>query len=161
MLFRSDPTEAGAEVARVVSLDAVVRQESARVGRRHGRIVHVEGTGGSVNIPPAALARAVGNLLENAVKFSPAGTPVEVRLEGGRVAVSDAGGGIDATDADRVWDRFYRSAGSRTLPGSGLGLAIVRQTVLAAGGEVFIVPRGTGGLDGPLPAVGFVLPTVG
>jgi len=156
----TDPSEAGAEPPRVLSLEAVVRQVAARVARRHGRPVDVDGTGASVLAPPVGLARAVGNLLENAVKFSPDGSPVSVRLDGGRVAVSDAGGGIDPADADRVWDRFYRSAGSRTLPGSGLGLAIVRQVITGAGGEVFVVPRAAGGTAGPPPAVGFVLPTV-
>jgi len=156
----TDPSEAGAEQPRVVSLDAVVRQVAGRVGRRHGRLVTVDGTGAAVLAPPVGLARAVGNLLENAVKFSPDGSAVSVRLDGGRVAVSDAGGGIDPADADRVWDRFYRSAGSRTLPGSGLGLAIVRQVVTGAGGEVFVVPRRADGVNGPPPAVGFVLPTV-
>jgi two-component system sensor histidine kinase MprB len=121
--------------------------------------VSVEGAGAAVLAPPAGLARAVRNLLENAVKFSPEGSPVSVRLDGGRVAVSDGGGGIDPADAGRVWDRFYRSARSRTLPGSGLGLAIVRQVVVAAGGEVFVVPRRADGSVGPEPAVGFVLPT--
>ena len=87
----TDPSEAGAERPRIVSLDTVVRQVAARVGRRHGRIVSVEGAGAAVLAPPAGLARAVRNLLENAVKFSPEGSPVSVRLDGGRVAVSDGG----------------------------------------------------------------------
>jgi len=149
-----------AEEPRPVSLDAVARQAAARVGRRHDRPIEVAGHGAMVSAPPLGLARAVSNLLENAVKFSPPGSPVIVRLDDGRLAVSDAGPGVAAADADRIFDRFYRSASSRTLPGSGLGLAIVRQVVQSAGGQVFVVPRPAQGAAGPVPAIGFTLPVV-
>ena len=71
--------------------------------------------------------RAVSNLLDNAVKWSPPGGRIEVRVSDGELAVRDHGPGIADADLPHVFDRFYRSAMARGLPGSGLGLAIVRQ----------------------------------
>ncbi|MGC0402344.1 two-component system sensor histidine kinase MprB [Streptomyces sp. SAI-126] len=85
---------------------------------------------------PAALERAVVNILDNAVKFSPEGGTVEVRLSGGVLTVRDHGPGIPAEELPYVFDRFWRSPGARALPGSGLGLSIVARTVQQAGGEV-------------------------
>jgi two-component system sensor histidine kinase MprB len=84
-----------------------------------------------------ALERAVSNLLDNAIKWSPAGAAVEVAvLAAGEVTVRDHGPGIDPDDLPRVFDRFYRSAAARELPGSGLGLAIVRRVAETHGGTV-------------------------
>ncbi|MFF4060894.1 sensor histidine kinase [Streptomyces sp. NPDC001668] len=85
---------------------------------------------------PAALERAVVNVLDNAVKFSPEGGTVEVRLSGGVLTVRDHGPGIPAEELPYVFDRFWRSPGARALPGSGLGLSIVARTVEQAGGQV-------------------------
>jgi two-component system sensor histidine kinase MprB len=85
---------------------------------------------------PERLTRAVGNLLDNAAKWSPPGGTVDVSVRDGEVVVRDRGPGIDAADLPRVFDRFYRSASARGLPGSGLGLAIVRQVAEAHGGQV-------------------------
>jgi two-component system, OmpR family, sensor histidine kinase MprB len=76
---------------------------------------------------PERVARAVSNLLDNAVKWSPPGGAVELTVADGEVAVRDHGPGFDPEDLPHVFDRFYRSASARSLPGSGLGLAIVRQ----------------------------------
>ncbi|GAA5079077.1 two-component system sensor histidine kinase MprB [Thermocatellispora tengchongensis] len=84
----------------------------------------------------ASLERAVVNLLDNAVKFSPRGGTVEVRLRAGRLTVRDHGPGVPPEDLPYVFDRFWRSPAARSLPGSGLGLAIVAQAVRDAGGEV-------------------------
>ncbi|MGH3517093.1 MAG: sensor histidine kinase [Haloechinothrix sp.] len=91
---------------------------------------------------PTALERAVLNLLDNAVKFSPPGGTVRVRLRplGDGTAVleiSDSGPGIADADLPKVFDRFYRSSEARTLPGSGLGLAIVKQAAERHGGQVY------------------------
>jgi two-component system sensor histidine kinase MprB len=85
---------------------------------------------------PARLERAVSNLLDNAVKHSPPGEPVEIRLHGGELTVRDHGPGISAEDLPHVFDRFYRGAEARGRPGSGLGLAIVRQVAGQLGGSV-------------------------
>ena len=75
------------------------------------------------------LSRAVGNLLDNARKWSPPGQSVSVTCKEGVVVVHDHGPGIAEADVPHVFDRFYRSAAARGLPGSGLGLAIVAQVV--------------------------------
>jgi len=85
---------------------------------------------------PDTLERAIGNLLDNAAKWSPAGGEVEVAVRGGELTVRDHGPGIDDADLPFVFDRFYRSASARGMPGSGLGLAIVRQVAEAHGGVV-------------------------
>jgi two-component system, OmpR family, sensor histidine kinase MprB len=93
---------------------------------------------------PATLERAIGNLLDNAAKWSPPGATVEVEARDGYVAVRDHGPGIDEEDLPYVFDRFYRARSARGMPGSGLGLAIVRQVAEAHGGEV-VAERATGG----------------
>ncbi|WP_020122946.1 HAMP domain-containing sensor histidine kinase [Streptomyces canus] len=85
---------------------------------------------------PAALERAVVNVLDNAVKFSPGAGTVEVRLSDGVLTVRDHGPGIPAEELPYVFDRFWRSPSARALPGSGLGLSIVARTVQQSGGEV-------------------------
>ncbi|MGC0339711.1 HAMP domain-containing sensor histidine kinase [Streptomyces sp. SLBN-8D4] len=85
---------------------------------------------------PAALERAVVNVLDNAVKFSPGAGTVEVRLSDGVLTVRDHGPGIPDEELPYVFDRFWRSPSARALPGSGLGLSIVARTVQQSGGEV-------------------------
>jgi two-component system sensor histidine kinase MprB len=81
-----------------------------------------------------SLERAVGNVLDNAVKWSPPGGVVEVSLADGELLVRDHGPGVQPEDLPLVFDRFYRASSARRLPGSGLGLAIVREAVEAHGG---------------------------
>jgi two-component system, OmpR family, sensor histidine kinase MprB len=85
---------------------------------------------------PHLLERAVMNLLDNAAKWSPPLGTVTVRLEGGSLTVTDEGPGISDADLPHIFERFYRSTESRTLPGSGLGLAIVQQTAHRHGGTI-------------------------
>ena len=85
---------------------------------------------------PASLERAIGNLLDNAAKWSPNGTEVDVQLSGGELSVRDRGPGIADSDLPHVFERFYRATSARGMPGSGLGLAIVRQVAEAHGGTV-------------------------
>jgi two-component system sensor histidine kinase MprB len=93
---------------------------------------------------PARFERAVTNLLDNAVKYSPPGEPVEIALSGVELTVRDHGPGISTEDLAHVFDRFYRGAEARGRPGSGLGLAIVRQVVRQHGGTV-AAERAAGG----------------
>ncbi len=85
---------------------------------------------------PDRMTRAVGNLLDNALKWSPDGAGVAVTCSRGEVTVRDHGPGIAPEDLPRVFDRFYRAKAARAQPGSGLGLAIVAQVVRAEGGTV-------------------------
>jgi signal transduction histidine kinase len=97
------------------------------------------------------LRRVAVNLLENAVKFSPDGASIVVRLsrEGDRIElrVFDEAETLDAPERERVFERFYRSQRSRSegVPGSGLGLAIVRWAVMLHGGTARAEPRATRG----------------
>jgi two-component system, OmpR family, sensor histidine kinase MprB len=105
----------------------------------------------------ATIERAVGNLLDNAAKWSPADGEVEVHVHEGEVIVRDHGPGIDDEDLPFVFDRFYRARSARGMSGSGLGLAIVRQVAEAHGGSVFAERAEGGGtrmtlrLNGRLP----------
>ncbi len=128
-----------------VDLAEVAEVVAERMRRRTGREVTV-----SVDAPslvpgrPAALERAVGNLVDNAAKFAPDG-PIEVHVVGARVEVSDRGPGFSPGEERRVFERFYRSDTARSAPGSGLGLAIVAQVVGAHGGRVVAGNRSGGG----------------
>jgi two-component system sensor histidine kinase MprB len=93
-----------------------------------------------VQADPDAVERAIGNLVDNAIKWSPPGGQVRVVVAAGEVAVSDEGPGIPAADLPFVFDRFYRSPTARALPGSGLGLAIVRQIAETHGGRITAEP---------------------
>ena len=94
---------------------------------------------------PARLERAVGNLIDNAVKYSPPESEVEIRLRGKELTVRDHGPGIAPEDLPHIFDRFYRGADARRRPGSGLGLAIVRQVAAQLGGAISAEPAPGGG----------------
>ena len=147
------------EPTQECDLTSLSELAAARVRRRTGRAISVVGDGSLVSCRPAAIDRAVLNLIDNAAKFSPVGSDdaslIEVEVEGGRLAVSDRGPGIPTEDLPHIFDRFYRSVASRSLPGSGLGLAIVRDIVESHGGTVFAESRRGGG-----STVGFTLPTI-
>lgn len=98
-----------------------------------------------VRAEPAALERAVVNILDNAVKFSPESGTVEVNLADGVLTVRDHGPGIAEDELPHVFDRFWRSPSARALPGSGLGLSIVARTVQQAGGQVTLSRANGGG----------------
>ncbi|HEY2957148.1 MAG TPA: HAMP domain-containing sensor histidine kinase [Actinomycetota bacterium] len=134
------------EPEQTVKLDALSERAADRARRRSGRSVLVDAEPAPVVAKPQQLLRAVGNLLENAVKFSPDGTPIELTVRPGRLQVRDHGPGIPAGDVPHVFDRFYRAVGARSLPGSGLGLAIVRQVVEDGGGSVHAANHPDGGV---------------
>ena len=118
-----------------VRLEDVVRAAVQRAERRGGRFdVRLEPA--LVRGEPERIHRAVSNLLDNAVKYSPQGARIDVELRDGVLSVRDRGPGFTPADLPHVFERFYRSAESRGLPGSGLGLAIVRQAAEAHGGWV-------------------------
>ena len=119
------------------------------------RSLTIESTPSHVLANEAMLERALTNLLGNANKFSAAGDPIEVVAGGGAVCVRDRGPGIPEADRALVFQRFYRSDVTRSMPGSGLGLAIVAQIVDRHEGETWVADAPGGGAE-----VGFRLPTV-
>ena len=104
---------------------------------------------------PDAIERALGNLVDNAVKWSPAGGTVRVSVtvcgDVAQAEVIDQGPGISAEDLPHVFDRFYRSAAARSKPGWGLGLSIVRQIADTHGGQASAHPTD------PEPGIGMRL----
>lgn len=103
------------------------------------------------------IARAVGNLLDNAVKWSPPAAVIEVTLHDGELTVRDHGPGFAQEDLPFVFDRFHRARAARAKPGSGLGLAIVRQAADAHDG---FVTAGNAPGGGALMRIGFGQATV-
>jgi two-component system sensor histidine kinase MprB len=119
-----------------VQLDDLVAGTVERAQARAPQVTFVTALSPTqVNADPVLLERAVSNLLDNAVKYSPDGAPIEVTVRGGEVIVADHGPGIADEDLPRVFDRFYRAATARSKPGAGLGLAIVREAAEAHGGR--------------------------
>jgi two-component system sensor histidine kinase MprB len=120
-----------------LQLDELVARAVDRAHRRApGLRFEIELQPYTISAAGARLERAVDNVLDNAVKWSPPGGTVEVKLAGAVLVIRDHGPGVDAADLPHVFDRFYRAAAARSLPGSGLGLAIVKQTVEDHGGLV-------------------------
>jgi two-component system sensor histidine kinase MprB len=133
-LARDEPL---AHVVETFDLAEVVDRAVARVRLRAPRAEFdvailpwwVHGESGAVE-------RAVTNLLDNAAKWGPSDGTITVRLANGTLTVDDQGPGIDPADLPHVFERFYRSRESRSMPGSGLGLAIVQQVVTRHSGSV-------------------------
>lgn len=144
-----------AEQAESLSLVELAQAVAARTQRRSGRDVTVTATDPRDFVGrPRQLERALGNLVDNAIKYSEANTPAEIVIDQTTVTVNDRGRGIPHDDLTRIFDRFYRAVDVRTEPGSGLGLSIVEEIVRSHGGEVFAHNREGGGA-----AIGFSLPS--
>jgi signal transduction histidine kinase len=102
------------------------------------------------------LSQAIANLLDNALKYAPAGAvTLSARRSGdvARVEVADSGPGVPPDRREAVFDRFVRLEGSRSTPGNGLGLSLVRAVAKLHGGEVWLEDNAPG-----LKAI-FILPT--
>lgn len=134
------------DVAQVID-DAVGRAQAA--AEHHCVRVTVHNESGDLHVVGShrQLVSAVANLLENAVKYSDAGSEVvvETRRQDGwiEIVVTDTGVGIPARDIDRIFERFYRvdRARSRDTGGTGLGLSIVRHVATNHSGEVTVQSR--------------------
>jgi len=100
-----------------------------------------------------SLERALGNLIDNAIKWSPSESTIVVSVVDRLITVENVGSEIDPADRGRVFDRFYRTADARSKPGSGLGLSIVKQVIDSHGGRVFVADAPPGAT-----AVGFEIP---
>ena len=124
------------ELDLAVVTDAVVRRHRRRTDCEIAAVL----TPTRVRVVPALLERAVSNLVDNAIKWSPAGGVVEVTVDEGEVRVRDHGPGIPEAEREKVFERFYRAESARSAPGSGLGLAIVKHVADNFGGEALVVP---------------------
>ena len=139
---------ARAEVAAGdVRLDELVADLVARAQRRANGAVTFDAAlePTLVRGEPERIGRAISNLLDNARKWSPDGTTVDVRLAGGELTVRDRGAGFADEDLPHVFERFYRARAARGMSGSGLGLAIVRQAAEAHGGSAAAANAPDGG----------------
>ena len=111
--------------------------------------IHCSGQG-QISADPALFERAVGNLVDNALRFTPENGSIQIALvehaKDFEIAVSDNGSGIAPEHLPRVFDRFYRAESSRGSDGAGLGLALVKSIVDLHGGTARIqseIGRGT------------------
>lgn len=139
------------QVIELVDLSEVLDSALTRVNRRRADVsFEVSSADWYLYGDPAALGRAVLNLLDNAAKWSPQDGRVRVRLapagaDLAELTVADSGPGIPEEDRAKVFERFYRSLQSRSMPGSGLGLAIVEQVVARHGGTIVAEESADGG----------------
>ncbi|MGZ5342023.1 MAG: sensor histidine kinase [Solirubrobacterales bacterium] len=129
-----EPSEQTA-IGEQISLDELAAAAVDRA-RRRARDLRFEQSlePATISGDPSRLDRAIANLLDNAIKWSPEGGEIEVTVKGGRVSVRDHGPGFAAEDLPRAFERFYRADEARGMPGSGLGLAIVRRIAEEHGG---------------------------
>ena len=134
-------------VENVVALhrETVARRDGHRAGGMHSLVLDVVGERFPVLGDAARLDQVVFNLIENALKFSPAGGEVRVGLHQRdgwhHLSVSDHGIGIPSCDLPRIGERFFRASNSAelTTPGTGMGFAIIQEIVQAHGGRLDIV----------------------
>lgn len=148
--------DAGVLVPNLRPLDA--RELAARVIDRHAAFAYergvvlalADGPAVALEADPLLLERALSNLVHNAVKLTPAGGRVEVRIDADHgeasIEVEDSGPGVPPEDRPRLFERFYRGDASRGREGgAGLGLAITRSIARAHGGDVSYRPARSGG----------------
>ncbi|HEY9868824.1 MAG TPA: DUF4118 domain-containing protein [Candidatus Obscuribacterales bacterium] len=134
------------------SMEELVGSALARLDRKlSGRQVnvHIPDEMPLVALDGLLIEQVLINLLENAVKYSPEGSPVDIRVESladqVAVEVADRGGGIAAGQEELIFDKFYRAPSERSPTGVGLGLTIARGIVKAHGGEIRASNRSGGG----------------
>ena len=134
--------EVNLEAVDVVALCERVRVDQDRVAEAHEVALEADGHGMTAVADPEKAEVALGNLVRNAIKFSPEGGRVKISVkESGRMAeisVTDEGVGIPADELEKIFERFYQvdRGETRSFPGSGLGLHITRELVHAMGGTV-------------------------
>jgi two-component system sensor histidine kinase KdpD len=128
--------------------------------RLGGRDIEIDVPSGlpHVSLDFVLMAQVMVNLLDNALKYSPAGTPIEVKArvrgEWLELSVADRGPGIPEEDLERIFDKFYRVSRPDGSSGTGLGLVISKGIVTAHGGRVWAENRPGGGTRRPLEQAG-------
>jgi two-component system, OmpR family, sensor histidine kinase MprB len=140
-----DPEEPhlGTEEVRLDEVAAAVVERA----RRRARALPIESSlePWLVRGDPSRLDRAIWNLLDNAIKWSPDGAGIEISLREGELRVRDHGPGFAEEDLAHAFDRFYRADDARGKPGSGLGLAIARRIATEHGGDARAANASGGG----------------
>ncbi len=125
--------------------------DEIRMGDRdaHRFVIVASGADGMIDSDPSLLHHVFSNLLSNAVRYSPPGTTVRVRLEAGaeqvRVVVEDEGIGIPPADRVRIFEPFERGSNVGNIQGTGLGLNIVKRMTTLLGGTIAVESVETGG----------------
>ncbi len=146
----SAPLQRTPEAVDLADLAREIVDANEGLLREHGVTATVEAGGGvTAIVDRAQVARALRNILTNAVAHSPRGGTVRIGLDAGppiTVRITDQGSGIDADDLPFIFERFYRADRSRgRVPGSGIGLTVARELVTANGGSVEVESTGPGG----------------
>lgn len=122
-------------------VESIQTMAAARDGQPRAIRVHAP-DGISIQSDPSALRSVLQNLLENAVKYSPPGAPIELEVrkadEGLQFAVRDHGRGIPPEEQEVIFERFRRRRPGEAAEGVGLGLYIVRSLIQAQGGDIEI-----------------------
>lgn len=135
----------GEEDPQLVPLKAILDEVAERTAAGSLRPITVNADSTTARVRSDMVKRAVQNLVDNAVKYSPEGTPIELRMRTGAIEVIDQGSGIVEEYRALVFDRFYRSPRARSRPGSGIGLAIVKQVADVHNGDVWVSDAPDGG----------------
>lgn len=139
------------QVIEHVDVGEIISESLARIERRRPDLTFdVQAQPWYVYGDPAGLGRAILNLMDNAAKWSPDNGTVRIRLKPisevvAEFTVADSGPGIPKEDREKVFERFYRSIQSRSMPGSGLGLAIVKSVIVRHGGTITVDESDDGG----------------
>lgn len=136
--------EMNLEAIDVIALCERVRVDQDRVAEAHEVVLETDGQPMTAVADPDKAEVALGNLVRNAVKFSPEGGRVTITVkESGRMAeisVTDEGVGIPSDELENIFERFYQvdRGETRSFPGSGLGLHITKELVHAMGGSIAV-----------------------
>ncbi len=133
---------------RRTDIRALIDDVVQDAGKESAPRIVVEGAGRPEFVAdPMLLRLAIGNLVENALKYSPGPVRVQFATAGESlfVRVADRGPGIDVAEREAIFERYYRSPSQASLPGAGLGLFIVRQIAEIHGGRVTVTATRDGG----------------
>jgi signal transduction histidine kinase len=140
---QTEPVDVGTEVANIA------KEFSALAASRKATVVVDATATPRIAMRPDALRHIVLNLLDNAVKYGPAGQTIRVSVrpddEGATITVDDEGPGVAVSDRERIWRPFTRGATAVSNGGSGIGLTIVREVAGAHGGSARVEANPSGG----------------